>query len=548
MKVRHSQGGRPGIEPGARAVAPASGPVHPEQPSDAQPVTRVSTRELSDGMTDQPKPCARSPRSRFRWVVPVRLRIMSWLVLLLFIALFTVVVVTRNLLVAEAETAATEALSQETSEFLQAAQRGVDPISQRRFVDGRDLLLNHVQRQYTDDDEILLGVTAQGEILPQPGREPIALASRDNRLDPILRATERTGLLDTRDGRLRWSKVPIFTDDGIADGTFVVAYAIDRRIAEIDEVLRLLALVSLAGLVLAAGAAWIVSGQILEPVNQVRRTAAEISHHDLTRRIPVHGNDDLAALSDQFNAMLDRLEQAFGAQRQFLDDAGHELRTPITIIRGNLETVEEDDDPDERAEVVRLCLDELDRMSRIVEDLLLLAKARRTDFIQCAPAELVDLTLDIDAKIRALGTRRWHLESIAEGEAVLDAQRITQAVVQLAQNAVQHTKVGDDIALGSRADRPGIAFWIRDSGPGVQPDEARSIFRRFSRGTGGGSRTHRTGAGLGLSIVTAIAESHNGWVELESVPGHGATFTVRIPTSEDHQPAPDARTAEGIPE
>ncbi|WP_308282903.1 sensor histidine kinase [Pseudonocardia nigra] len=458
--------------------------------------------------------------------MPARLRIMAWLVLLLFIALVTVVIVTRNLLISEAEQEASASLVQETEEFLQVATAGVDRATDQPYRDGRDLLASHIQRQYTDEDEILLGVTADGEILPQPGREPVALASRDNRLVQIVRDPDSAGILPTRDGRLRWQKVPVVTADGRPDGTFIVAYAIDREIEDINDTITLLAVVSLIGLLIAAGASWVVSGQILAPVNLVRRTAAEITHDDLTERIPVHGRDDVAALSEQFNAMLDRLEQAFGTQRQFLDDASHELRTPITIIRGNLELMEEN--PAERAEVVRLCTDELDRMSRIVEDLLLLAKSERPDFVRPEPVDLVDLTSDIDAKLRAIGPRRWQLAAIAEGEAVIDAQRVTQAVVQLAQNAVQHTNPGAEIRFGSSIDDGGLSFWISDTGPGVRHEDGPAIFQRFSRGSTGGARAHRTGAGLGLSIVTAIAEAHDGWVELLSVPGEGATFTLRF--------------------
>ncbi|MGH3774444.1 MAG: histidine kinase dimerization/phospho-acceptor domain-containing protein [Pseudonocardiaceae bacterium] len=133
----------------------------------------------------------------------------------------------------------------------------------------------------------------------------------------------------------------------------------------------------------------------------MHRAAAQIGEDDLTRRIPVRGNDDIAALAEQFNAMMERLQAAFATQREFLDDASHELRTPITIIRGNLELL--GDDPAERAEDIRLCLDELDRMTRIVDDLLLLAKSERPDFVRPEPVELAELTSDGD---RAPGINR----------------------------------------------------------------------------------------------------------------------------------------------
>ncbi|MBW0117489.1 HAMP domain-containing histidine kinase [Pseudonocardia sp. KRD-169] len=453
---------------------------------------------------------------------------MAWLVLLLLVALVTVVVVTRNLLVAEAQSDATDALNQEAEEFKQFAAAGVDQETGARYANGTELLERHISRQYLDDDEIVLGVTADGMIVPQRGREAIALAERDNRWQQIVDNPATTDILPTRDGQLRWIKVPIVDDEGNPDGTFIVAYAIDRETREIDNTIRTLVIVSGIGLIVAAVASWVVSGQILEPVNLVRRAAAQISHDDLTERIAVEGHDDIAALSDQFNGMLDRLEHAFGAQRQFLDDASHELRTPITIIRGNLEFVE-DDDPRERAEVVRLCTDELDRMSRIVEDLLLLAKSERPDFVSAEEVGLVDLTSDIHAKLSLLGDRRWELESIAEGDGLLDAQRVTQAVIQLAHNAVVHTLPGDVIRFGSAVTATEVTFWVADTGPGVRPEDAEAIFQRFSRGSTGGARANHTGAGLGLTIVTAIAEGHDGHVELRTAYGHGARFSLHLP-------------------
>jgi two-component system OmpR family sensor kinase len=319
----------------------------------------------------------------------------------------------------------------------------------------------------------------------------------------------------------------------VVDGFFIVGELLQPPRAEIDDSIRTLAIVSAIGLLLAGVASWIVSGQILAPLRLVRRTAEEITEDDLTRRIPVTGNDDLSALADRFNAMLDRLSRAFATQREFVDDAGHELRTPITIIRGNLEVM--GDDPAERAEVVRLCTDELDRMSRIVEDLLVLAKSERPDFVRQAPVELAELTSDIDAKVRSLADRHWVLESCGDGEVCIDAQRITQAVVQFAQNAVQHTAAGATIRIGSAVRRQAgvdtVAVWVADTGPGVRAEDAESIFERFSRGSTGGARNHRSGAGLGLAIVRAIAEAHGGRIRLDSTPGAGARFTIEVPAT-----------------
>jgi signal transduction histidine kinase len=254
----------------------------------------------------------------------------------------------------------------------------------------------------------------------------------------------------------------------------------------------------------------------------------------LERRIPERGSDEIAQLAATFNDMLDRLERAFSMQRRFLDDAGHELRTPITIVRGHLEFLEED--PEQRQRTVNLLLDELDRMGRIVDDLLLLGQADEPHFLELDLVNVADLTAELETKASALGKRDWRVEATGRGIIVADRHRLTQAIVQLAQNAVQHTQEDAEIALGS-AVVPGEArFWVRDSGAGIAPEERERIFERFVRGSNG----RRTGgAGLGLAIVRAIATAHEGRVELESAPGSGTTFTIVVPTD---QPA-----REGLP-
>lgn len=430
--------------------------------------------------------------------MPARAKIMCWLIGLMALVLATVVVVVWRLLLVDVGDRVNRALEQETTEFSTYALTHAG--SPRAVADA------HLRLQYPDQFEAHLAVLPDG-VLVQRAENTYALENDRAVLSGIVAAPSPWGVTATAAGPFRWAKVHA---TGGGDMWYVTGYFEDGVNAPVNATVRVLVLVSLAGLVIAALIAWLVAGVILAPVRAVRQAAAEITEDDLTRRITVSGRDDVAALASQFNAMLDRLEQAFREQRQFLDDASHELRTPITIVRGHLELM--GDDPAERAEVVRLCTDELDRMARLVEDLLLLAKAQRPDFLRPVTVSLPELTSDIDAHLRALGDRRWVLESIAEGEAVLDPQRVTQAVVQLASNALRHTGSGDEIRFGSAVDGV-VSFWVADSGPGV-----RDSSRIFSRSTG-----------LGLPIVKAIAEAHGGAVRVESVPGEGATFTVEVP-------------------
>jgi signal transduction histidine kinase len=201
------------------------------------------------------------------------------------------------------------------------------------------------------------------------------------------------------------------------------------------------------------------------------------------------------------------------------------LRDPLTICSGHLELMP--DDPEERKRTVALVIDELERMGRIVDDLQVLADADQPDFLQPETVDLALFTHELSAKAGALAERRWKLDSSASGIIVADRHRLTEAVMNLAHNAVQHTDQDDTVAIGSAETDGELRLWVRDTGVGIQPADRERIFDRFTRGKGA-HRRYR-GSGLGLAIVKAIAEAHGGRVELTSEPGVGSTFTMIIP-------------------
>lgn len=485
-------------------------------------------------MTTPPTTTAASPGTtaeRVRRRVSARVRILLWLLLVMAVGLVSVATTTRSILLRDVHHRANGLLAQEAGEFANFEERGVDPETGRPFTDPSRLLREFLVRQYADPDEELIGLVGRAGDTPaqiiQPREIPVAVPLHEDAAARrrIFDSPDSTGTVDRSSGEIRWAKVAVARAGGETEAAFVVAFHPGRQQAAVNEEFRILLAISGVALLLTTGIGWAVAGRILKPVRLVRTAAAQLTEQDLTRRIPVHGHDDIAALAETFNAMLDRLERAFAAQREFVDDAGHELRTPITIVRGHLELM--GDDPDEREETIRLVTDELDRMSRIVEDLLLLAKAERPDFVAPEPVQLAELTADVYVKARTLGERDWQLAEVADVEAELDAQRITQAMVQLAQNAVQHTAPGQSVRIGSRADGHGVELYVADSGCGVQPQDADVIFERFRRGTSRrGARG--SGAGLGLSIVRAIAEAHGGRVRLRATEGGGATFVLAL--------------------
>jgi two-component system, OmpR family, sensor kinase len=472
------------------------------------------------------------PRPRHA-LASVRVRILaSYLILLLFSTVVSIVVL-REVLLARAGERVDDALVQEVEEFRRLAEDGRNPRTGDPF--GNDLraifdvfLDRNVPAQreafytYVDGD------------LHLPAFGPGLRRQRITEIDELALARGvRRGEAELGDGeRIRYLVAPVQTD-GQSRGVFAVAIDLGAEIDEVNDALRIAAGVSVGVLILASMLAWVVAGRVLAPLRVLRDTTRSIGESDLTRRIPAEGSDELADLARTFNEMLDRLEQAFGSQKAFISDAGHELRTPITIIRGHLELM--GDDPLERRETLELVNDELERMSRLVNDLLLLAKASRPDFLEPQIVDLEDLTRDLFTKASALARRDWRLAAVAKGRIVADRQRLTQALMNLSQNAVAHTHEGDAVELGSRLHADGVRLWVRDTGPGVPADEQARIFERFVR-LNDDRRTE--GAGLGLAITRAIAEAHGGCVEVESELGAGARFTVIIPTEPPQEVGP----------
>ena len=248
--------------------------------------------------------------------------------------------------------------------------------------------------------------------------------------------------------------------------------------------------------------------------------------------MPVRGNDDLTALSATINRMLDRVQTSVEGQRRLLDDVGHELRTPITVVRGHLEVVDVDD-PVDVAQTRDLAIEEVDRMGGMINDLLMLARATESDFVRPGWADVASLTDQTLGKARALGDRRWRLERVAAAEAWLDVSRMTQAWLQLAANAVKYSEPGSPISLGSRLHRGEVQLWVSDAGIGIAPEQLRLVRERFGRTRE--AVQHADGAGLGLSIVETIVAAHGGRLEIESVPGEGSTFTMILPISPEKE-------------
>jgi len=421
-------------------------------------------------------------------------------------------------------------LTHELDEVAALQRARVDPQTRRPFADADQLLLSALAQAAPSPTQELVAVS-DGRVIGRSPKAPIFALESDRQLVARwAKVVHRTfSTIHTSAGTVRVVAEPVTLQSvlGPARDVFIAAVFVRSERAAVDTTVRIAGAVGAVALLLAVGLAWLIAGRVLAPVRDLDETARSITESDLTHRLVVNGDDELARLAATFNAMLDRVASAFRSQRQFIDDAGHELRTPITVIRGHLELL--GDDPAERAEVRTIMLDELDRMSRMVNDLLLLARAERPDFLRLAEVDIGACTGEVQAKASALAERRWLDGGRADVVMVADRQRLTQAWMQLAQNAVQHTEVGDAIELGSRLTDGTVELWVADSGPGVPVADRETIFDRFARPhDGSGTGEH---FGLGLPIVRAITEAHHGSISVTTSEAGGALFTMRIPMS-----------------
>lgn len=415
-----------------------------------------------------------------------------------------------------------EQVEQEVSEFRTLQREGVDPETGKRFNNVNRLLEVFLTRNVPDDDEMIVryaGNKAEARTANRFGREILNDPRYLDVIPGLLKTGGSTRFESTNNGQISVTVVQVRNDS--SEGALTMIHFLDEEHAEINRTMRTYALVALLSLVFITLLARWQAGRLLAPLRHLRETAEDVTTHDLSVRIPESGNDDITALTRTFNGMLDRLETGFTSQRQFLDDAGHELRTPLTVLRGHLELVDAHD-PADVEETRALLLDELDRMSRLVGDMLLLAKSSRPDFVTHGPVALDLLVQGVLTKATVLADRDWVDDGAPTLDLAADEQRLTQALLQLADNAVKHTGVGDLIAIGAAADDREVQLWVRDSGPGVPVADRERIFGRFER-------SHvpegDEGFGLGLSIVRAVAEAHGGRVAVED----GARFVITIP-------------------
>ena len=294
-----------------------------------------------------------------------------------------------------------------------------------------------------------------------------------------------------------------------------------------------LALLSVA-LLFSGGGGWILIRRALKPVENMTESAERISAEALTERLKETGaEDELDRLAKTLNRMLGRLDIAFSQIRRFSADASHELQTPLTILKGELEVaLRSQRSPEEYQQILFSALEEIDRIAQLVEGLLLLARADAGVLkMDARPVSLPQLLEDIRdrteilAKTHNITLRMEPLEPIT---ILGDPERLQRLLLNVVENGIKYTPPGGQITLSLKKEEKWANIIISDNGVGIPHEEQAKIFQPFYRSLKARAQ-EETGVGLGLSIALSIAEAHAGRIDVESTPGRGAVFTIRLP-------------------
>jgi two-component system, OmpR family, sensor kinase len=313
---------------------------------------------------------------------------------------------------------------------------------------------------------------------------------------------------------------------------------------------RLLIVLGIAlpvALILGSYGGLLLANQALRPVDRITRAAEQISTGDLTERVPMSAKmDEIGRLIVTFNQMISRLQAAFERQKQFTSDASHEMRTPLAVMRGDIEIALRRERPaDEYKRVLTSNLEEIIRLSRLVEDLLMLARADYGQLeLRHEPVDLNKLCQQMVEYISPLAQQKGQdihyyqlngkppeTATANSGEIKIsgDMQRIKQLLLNLLDNAIKYTDFGGQVSLELKRDGKCAVITIADTGRGIPPEDLPHIFERFFRKSKTTSDRSATGFGLGLSIVKWIVDSHSGKISAQSEVGKGTTFTVKFP-------------------
>lgn len=391
--------------------------------------------------------------------------------------------------------------------------------------------------------ENVLGRKPKGkfiQILDSSGRigakmsdiEGETLPTSFNTLERAMRGEVVYETVERTKPRLRMVTIPIVENKKV---TSVVQ--IGTSLEDFDETMRKLLLVMIISIPTSISVTIVVgyfmAKKALRPVDQIRRAAVKITSSNLDEKIDIGGRrDELARLAETFNAMIGRLKDSFQRINQFSIDVSHELKTPLTILKGATEVaLRKERDKEDYKRLLISNLEEVDRMSRIIDDLLLLSKAETKEIkLNLEEIALRDLILGVcmDMKITA-ANKGIELQATDLEDVRLkgDELKLRRMLWNIVENGIKYSPRGGTVAISSYVNDGYARIDVKDNGVGIAEEDIKFIFDRFYRADR--SRRRETGSGLGLSISKWIAEAHNGTIEVKSKPSEGSLFSIKLP-------------------
>jgi heavy metal sensor kinase len=312
---------------------------------------------------------------------------------------------------------------------------------------------------------------------------------------------------------------------------------VGSSLADFDETMRKLLIIMIIGIPTSLSVIVIVgyfmAKKSLKPVDQIRKAAVKISSSNLDERIDIKGRkDELGRLAETFNAMIARLKDSFQRINQFSIDVSHELKTPLTILKGETEVVlRKERDNEEYKKLLQSNLEEIDRMARIIDDLLLLSKADSKDMkLNIENISLRDLVADVCANMKIFADRKeitLVADELADVRLIGDELKLRRMLWNIIENGIKYTPKGGGMNVSSYTNNGFVCVNVKDNGIGISGDDIEYIFDRFYRADR--SRKRESGSGLGLSISKWIAEAHKGTIEVTSQPSKGSQFLIKLP-------------------
>ncbi|MDO4717402.1 MAG: HAMP domain-containing sensor histidine kinase [Propionibacteriaceae bacterium] len=460
--------------------------------------------------------------------MPARWRILGWLVFTTALALCGVFVTVTSALSAGVARDANADVTQDLVEFTHFAVEATDPNTGQGFETFQRLSEVFLRRQSPRIGQVIIAQDAEGRSIAQRVGRRVDPTFDSADAPALLAAVSKSnsGILDTAHGELRWAKTQVQLSSGEI-GQMVIGVFTQPRHDQLRSVRTIILNVSIAALAVVAIIGWLVAGQILRPLRVMRDVTASVSHSNLQRRIPVHGRDDVAMLAATINSMLDRLKDAFAAEQRFVNEASRELADPILRLDDCVNQLASGQrSPQETAALAK---EEIGLLQRVLADLRALVEAQRPGFVVPRRVEIQDFTAELARQSSRVTARECVVRS-AQGSADLDSARLTSAMLQLIKNADTHAEANSPIQIVAEfvteQERPFVRLAIVDDGPGISAEDAERLFDPFVHGS------DNTGVGLGLAIVRAIAEAHDGCAFVESSEA-GATFGVLLPRYHD---------------